>query len=157
MIFLAFTDSKRLESAKKKRADIQVVPTPNPALISTLSRPRSSLRWFEGPNHAHANSPENTEQHPFGPNRLTHKRQKKILGVFEAAGEAIWSRVESCTPQHSTALFVLCCVLCCIWKLNFECCEKLCNYCTALWKLLWKSAVFWQKSSKIGLFRRENF
>ena len=36
VIFLAFTDSKRLESARKKRADIQVVPTPNPALISTL-------------------------------------------------------------------------------------------------------------------------
>ena len=36
VIFLAFTDSKRLESARKKWADIQVVPTPNPAWISTL-------------------------------------------------------------------------------------------------------------------------
>ena len=57
----------------------------------SFPRPRSSLPWFEGPNHAHANSPENTEQHPFGSNRLTHKRQKRIFGVFEAAGEAIWS------------------------------------------------------------------
>ena len=77
--------------------------------------------------------------------------------VYFVKDSQLYTRVESCTPQHSTALFVLCCVLCCIWKLNFECCEKLCNYCTALWKLLWKSAVFWQKSSKIGLFRRENF
>ena len=44
--------------------------------------------------------------------------------------------------SHSTALLVLCCTVCCIWKLKSECCEKLCDCCTAIKKQLCKSAVF---------------
>ena len=46
--------------------------------------------------------------------------------------------------SHSTALLVLCCTVCCIWKLKSECCEKLCDCCTAIKKQLCKSAVFWK-------------
>ena len=42
--FLAFTDSERLESARKKRADIQVVPTPNRLSHNATMSPKHENR-----------------------------------------------------------------------------------------------------------------
>ena len=56
-----------------------------------------------------------------------------------------WAAEWNLVPDsHSTALLVLCCTVCCIWKLKSECCEKLCDCCTAIKKQLCKSAVFWK-------------
>ena len=114
-----------IQNPTKKVKNYQNQPqTHKNPLLSHQSVDHSNNTHQNSPYHSsncscevqnHRNPPKiNQNRNPFQSHlnlnisNTTHQNPPKNIK------NSVITRVESCTPQHSTALFVLCCVLCCI-------------------------------------------
>ena len=120
----------------------------NPMLLTSPHQSAIVIGVKSGPIDSRFNTIYSHHTSTMNNNKTNKPINKKLVvvgdpgcGKTQLLYRSEWNLVPD---SHSTALLVLCCTVCCIWILKSECCEKLCDCCTAIKKQLCESAVFWK-------------